>query len=221
MKRSYYLFIAILISSSPLFAQVDYEESIQSIFTARCNTCHSMGQNTFNSSSYAAVMASTSAANKYNSKHVIPNDANGSPLVDKIEANPQHGGRMPVGTPLSADQINLIRQWITEGANEVATNTEGEGTLPEEFRLVGNFPNPFNPGTQIRFDVPVASQYTIAIYTVHGQLVTELVGNVSAGRAQVPVNLANAPTGIYLYKVTALANGTSTLVGSGRMTLIK
>lgn len=221
MKRSYYLFIVLLISSSPLFAQVDYGDSIQPIFTARCNSCHSMGQNTFNSSSYAAVMASTSAANKYNTKHVIPNDANGSPLVDKIEPNPDHGTRMPQGGTLSADEINLIRQWISEGANEVATNTEGEGSLPDEFKLVGNFPNPFNPGTQIRFDVPIASQYTISIYTVHGQLVTELVGTVSAGRAQVPVNLSSAPTGIYLYKVTALANGSSTLIGTGRMTLIK
>ncbi len=215
------MLFVLLLSSSPLFAQVDYEESIEPIFTARCNSCHSMGQNTFNSSSYAAVIASTSAADKYNKRHVIPNDANGSPLVDKIEANPDFGTRMPQGGTLTADQINLIRQWITEGANEVATNTEGEGGLPNEFKLVGNFPNPFNPGTQIRFDVPVASQYTISIYSVHGQLVTELVGNVSAGRAQIPVNLSSAPTGIYLYKVTALSNGSSTLVGSGRMTLIK
>ncbi|RNC84429.1 MAG: T9SS C-terminal target domain-containing protein [Balneola sp.] len=221
MKRSYYLLLVLFLSSSPLLAQVDYEESIQTIFTAQCNSCHNVGQNTFNSSSYTAVMASTSAADKYNQRHVIPGDEDGSPLVDKIEANPQHGARMPINGELTSDQINLIRQWISEGANEVATNSEEEIGLPDEFKLVGNFPNPFNPGTQIEFDVPVSSQYTISIYSVHGRLISELVGTVSPGRAQIAVNLSNAPTGIYLYRVTALANGSSTLIGIGRMTLIK
>lgn len=221
MKKSYYSIFILLIASTSAFAQVDYGSQVQTILTARCNSCHGSGQNTFNSSSYAAVMESTSASNKYDKNHVIPNDPSGSPLVDKIEPNPDHGSRMPQGGTLSDSDIQLIRQWIAEGANATATSNELELTEVKEFRLVGNYPNPFNPSTQIQFDVPVATQYTISIFTVHGQLISEQVGNVSSGRAQIPVNLSGNPTGIYLYRVSAQSNGINQLIGTGRMTLIK
>ncbi|MEQ9309485.1 MAG: T9SS type A sorting domain-containing protein [Balneolaceae bacterium] len=223
MNKHYYFsfFFIFIISSTATFAQVDYETQIQSIFTAKCNSCHGNGQNTFNSSSYEAVMASTSAATKYNKKHVIPGDADGSPLVDKIEANPQFGTRMPQGGSLPQSEINAIKQWISEGANAVPTNNESEYVIPESFKLLGNYPNPFNPSTHIQFDVPVAAQYTISIYTMHGQLIAEQVGNVAVGRAQIPINLAGNPTGIYLYKVSALTNSGTQIIGTGRMTLVK
>ena len=221
MRKSYSLFITLFLFTTIAHAQVDYPTQIQPIFKNSCNSCHSAGQNSFNSSSYDGVMASTSPSNRYDSKHVIPGDANASPLVDKIEPDPEFGSRMPQGGSLTSEQITLIRTWINEGANAEATNNEEEFTSPDEFRLLGNYPNPFNPSTQIQFEVPVASQYTIAIYTVHGQLISEHTGNATAGLESVNVDLANNPTGVYIYRVTAAVNNRRFLIGSGRMTLIK
>lgn len=221
MKKSYCLIITLCLSTTAIFAQIDYSTDIQPIFTTRCSGCHGAGQNTFNSSSYDAVMASTSASNKYNSKHVIPSNAAGSPLVDKIEPNPQFGTQMPQGGALSQTDVDKIKDWINEGANSVATSNEQEINSPSDFKLIGNYPNPFNPTTQIQFEVPVATQYTISVYSIQGQLVSEQVGNVSAGRAQVAVNLGVNPSGMYIYKVSAFTNGVSQLIGTGRMSLIK
>ncbi len=97
-------------------SELSYAGDIQPILSQNCNNCHGAGQNNFNSSSYAAVMASVSPANTYNRNQVVPGDADASPLVDKIEPNPEFGGRMPVGGSLSSAEINAIRTWINEGA---------------------------------------------------------------------------------------------------------
>lgn len=219
MNKNYYCVIVLLFTSTSLFAQVDYASQIQPIFNAHCTSCHG-GTNGVTLSSFNALMNSVGA--QYGSNLVIPGDPNASGLVDKIEASPQFGSQMPQGGPfLDQSEINLIRTWIAEGANAVPASNEDNPENPEEFKLLGNYPNPFNPGTQIRFDVPVASQYTISIYTLHGQLVSELVGNASAGRVQVPVNLGTNPSGMYIYRVSAQVNGASRLVGTGQMTLLK
>lgn len=64
---------------------------------------------------YQATLNST--AETYNKDLVIPGDVAGSPLVDKILANPQFGIRMPDGgPPLSTTQIQTISTWVEEGA---------------------------------------------------------------------------------------------------------
>lgn len=100
--------------SEPTFSNV------QTIFNGNCATsgCHnsSTQQNGVDLSSYDAAM--NSVGSQYGTEVIKPNDADGSPLVDKISSdNPQYGVRMPKDrAPLSSDQINLIRQWINEGA---------------------------------------------------------------------------------------------------------
>ena len=55
--------------------------------------------------------------------------------------------------------------------------------LPTEFALNGNYPNPFNAVTEIRYDVPQASFVTIMLYNVLGQEVRTLVNTtMDAGR---------------------------------------
>lgn len=101
-------------NTAPTFANV------QAIFNGNCATsgCHnaSSEQSGVNLSSYNSVI--NSVGSQYGKKVIQPNDAAGSPLVDKISSdNPQFGSRMPLNSPpLSDDQINLIRQWIDEGA---------------------------------------------------------------------------------------------------------
>lgn len=204
--------------STQLAAQVDYATEIQPIFNANCTSCHG-GNGGVNLRSYTALMSSV--GNNYGSNVVVPGNPDGSGLVDKIEPSPQFGNRMPTGGQLQQSEINLIRTWIAEGANEVATSSEIHVQIPESFRLIGNYPNPFNPSTNITFEMPQATQYTISIYSVHGNLLMEEVGQGNAGVTTATVRMNESPTGVYLYRVTASVNGLSLLIGTGRMTLIK
>lgn len=90
--------------------------NVQEIFTSNCGNCHIDNRTSgVRLDSYDNVI--NSEGDLYGGPIVVAGEPDNSPLVDKIEPNPEHGDRMPQGrTPLSEDQINLIRQWIEEGA---------------------------------------------------------------------------------------------------------
>ena len=75
--------------------------------------------------------------------------------------------------------------------------------------LQGNYPNPFNPETTIRYSVKETSPVTIEVYNLKGQLVRTLVNEVkTAGNYSVVWNGRdnnNQPvsSGVYFYKMNA------------------
>ena len=80
--------------------------------------------------------------------------------------------------------------------------------IPTQFALGQNYPNPFNPKTNIALSLPVASDYSVAIYNVAGQLVWSEAGYAQAGTKVVEWfgvdNSGNSvASGIYFYKATA------------------
>ncbi len=76
--------------------------------------------------------------------------------------------------------------------------------IPNSFELNQNFPNPFNPSTQIRYSIPSDSYITLNVYDVLGRLITSLVdGKVSAGTHTVSFNATAIPTGVYVYTMSA------------------
>jgi len=89
-------------------------------------------------------------------------------------------------------------------------------------KLVGNYPNPFNPNTSINFVLASPSAVSIEIYNVKGQLVKTLVtDNLPAGSHTVVWNGENANgnavvSGVYFYKMTA-----SEYLGVRKMVLLK
>lgn len=88
---------------------------------------------------------------------------------------------------------------------------------PERFSVEQNFPNPFNPSTEIRFSISQSSAVEISIYDVQGRkLETLLNQTMSSGLHSVSWNASSYPSGIYLYRVSA--NGEQI---SRKMTLIK
>lgn len=100
------------IGTEPTFANV------QQIFNGSCSGsgCH-IGQRTngVQLDSYENVIESR--GDQYGGLVVVPGDAANSPLVDKIEPNPEHGVRMPeTGNYLSDARITQIRAWIDNGA---------------------------------------------------------------------------------------------------------
>lgn len=92
--------------------------NVQQIFEQSCggSGCH-IGERTFGVrlDGYDNVMESE--GQQYGKLIVQPGNASESPLVDKIEPNPDNGERMPKnGSPLTDDRINQIKEWINNGA---------------------------------------------------------------------------------------------------------
>jgi hypothetical protein len=59
-------------------------------------------------------------------------------------------------------------------------------SAPKEFRLHANYPNPFNPSTTLRYDVPSKAKVTIQVFDLAGRLVKTLVDEEkSAGSYQI------------------------------------
>jgi hypothetical protein len=94
-------------------------------------------------------------------------------------------------------------------ANIAAEGAPVTAPVPSAYALHTNYPNPFNPGTTISFDLPEASAVKLSVYNILGQHVATLVdGDVAAGYKSVEWNATNdngvnLPSGIYIYRLEA------------------
>jgi hypothetical protein len=98
--------------------------SIQShVFTPICTACHAGGAAPqglrLDAANSFAMLVGVSSAEVPSLKRVAPGDAANSYLIHKLEGHQAVGARMPFGGPyLDAQTINLIRQWIDNGAQK-------------------------------------------------------------------------------------------------------
>jgi hypothetical protein len=74
--------------------------------------------------------------------------------------------------------------------------------IPSSFSLEQNFPNPFNPTTIIRFDLPAEGFVKGVVYDILGREVATLLNDeMSAGSHQVTFNAAGIPSGVYFFRL--------------------
>ncbi len=85
--------------------------------------------------------------------------------------------------------------------NQAATSAEVE-ELPAEVMLLGNYPNPFNPETTIRYSLPESAHVRLAAYDLAGREVAVLVDSVqSAGEHSARFDGRDLPSGSYVYRL--------------------
>jgi hypothetical protein len=89
------------------------------------------------------------------------------------------------------------------------STAENNDIVPDQFLLLPNYPNPFNPETEIKFGLPVSSNVSLMIYNLQGQEIKTLInGRAEAGYKHVKWNGTNESgdtvgAGIYIYRIQA------------------
>jgi photosystem II stability/assembly factor-like uncharacterized protein len=95
--------------------------------------------------------------------------------------------------------------------------TLNSSDIPESFNLFQNFPNPFNPSTNINFDISEKSYVSLTVYDLSGREIAKLLSETMyPGHYSIPFHAANLSNGIYLYRLQ-----TDKLLSTKKMILLK
>jgi hypothetical protein len=94
----------------------------------------------------------------------------------------------------------LFGGWVTlyfTAGNPVGI-TPINGEIPKMYALGQSYPNPFNPSTKIKFDVPKEGNVKISVYDITGKEMKNLVNQaVKPGTYEIDFNGSNLSTGVY------------------------
>jgi hypothetical protein len=106
----------------------------------------------------------------------------------------------PGAAPLELGRAILIS---TDPPQLLDASEPNRPSIPSQIELVQNFPNPFNPLTTISFGVPSVMNAKLEIFDLLGRRVATLIdGRVEAGTHHVVWDAVNAPTGVYIYRLS-------------------
>lgn len=123
-------------------------------------------------------------------------EAGGSGRAHPYDVAPENRG--PNEPPTFASVLNKLFDFY----NTVTSVSAFEPATG--FEVSQNFPNPFNPSTVIRFQLPVSSHVTLKVFDVTGREAATLVeGNLAAGNHVVTFAPRDLAGGIYFYRLTA------------------
>ncbi len=96
-----------------------------------------------------------------------------------------------------------LKQIDYNGTYEYSNAVEVTVNIPSSFSLEQNFPNPFNPTTNISYSIPEAGNLKLSVFNLLGEEVALLVSGYSeAGQFEVKFDASDLPSGIYFYRLT-------------------
>ena len=76
--------------------------------------------------------------------------------------------------------------------------------IPVQHKLYNNYPNPFNPVTKIKFDIPQQSFTKLTIYDIGGKEISVLVSKeLNPGSYEAEFQASDLPSGVYFYKLSS------------------
>lgn len=107
--------------------------------------------------------------------------------------------------------------------SEIVTKVKTESAqAPKGYSLDQNYPNPFNPSTTVKFDLKENSTVTLSIFNVLGQRVQDFnLGRVGAGTHSQVMNMSRFPSGVYFYRIEAVAADGERFISMKKMVVIK
>lgn len=97
-----------------------------------------------------------------------------------------------------------------------------EITVPNQFALNNNYPNPFNPGTRISYSLPEASEVSLIVFNIMGQAVSTLTNStMPAGYHNLDFEAGNLSSGMYIARMEATGKSGRQFSKQIKMQLIK
>lgn len=113
-----------------------------------------------------------------------------------------------VTLPAANDNGIFFVTIIKTGCNIIDNVKLENPTVPGNYRLNQNFPNPFNPSTTITFDVLKSSNVEISVYNVLGQKVSTLVSrDLNPGSYSTNWSASSFSSGVYYVRMSVKENG--------------
>jgi predicted outer membrane repeat protein len=130
-------------------------------------------------------------------------DFNNDGVIDSNELNPtctyynsgSYAVHLFVSDGLEYDS-ELKLDYIT-----VTSTGSGDIPQPQTTKLLGNYPNPFNPTTFISFEVKESEIAELSIFNIKGQIIYH--GQFSNGCYQMPWHTSSSSSGVYFYKLSS------------------
>lgn len=93
--------------------------------------------------------------------------------------------------------VKIVYSYIPTGVEQLTAGIK-------VYSLSNNYPNPFNPTTKIKYQIPELSIVTIKVYDVLGNDIASLVNEEKfTGNYEVEFNASNLTSGIYFYQLKA------------------
>ncbi|MCX7797232.1 MAG: T9SS type A sorting domain-containing protein [Melioribacter sp.] len=107
-------------------------------------------------------------------------DSDGDGFSNGVELQDPNGTWRP-GQP-NPGNPNLVSNPGDPNSKPTTSHVESS-FYPYTYKLLDNYPNPFNPETRIVFEIPREEHVSLMIFDVNGKLIKELVNeNLSSGR---------------------------------------
>lgn len=142
----------------------------------------------------------------------VPHEKNGTAVDSGVSYTAPNCAPVAPARMVSLDEGDGQAEPLQEALAETPTARHAAGDAeglhlateetPDAFRLHANRPNPFNPETTIRFDVPQAAYVKLVVYDLLGRQVRVLVdGTRQAGTHEVQFDGGTLPSGQYLYRL--------------------
>ena len=122
-----------------------------------------------------------------------------------------------IATDTSAYRVWWFREWpwksspaflLLDNGTLVTGVADQAVGVAGEFRLIGNYPNPFNPSTKIQFRVPEAGTANVQVFDLLGRMVRETALQVVGGTFEQAFNAASLASGVYFYRVEFVSQKT-------------
>lgn len=175
------------------------------------------GSNVSGAKNIEVKLLSTQEALVFNKRMQIVKIINASeekdvPFSFDIKRNIESNKKDTIEFSVNGNGINLKKSFIINY------------TAPKEYSLSQNFPNPFNPTTTIRYDLPFDSKVSLKIYDILGNEIETLVDKEeSAGFKEIKFNGLSLASGVYIYRMTAYdpVNNRTSFVSIKKMMMIK
>lgn len=104
----------------------------------------------------------------------------------------------------------------------IGTANDPTAGVPEGFRLEGNYPNPFNPSTTIKYALPQAGDVSLDVYDVTGRVIRTMnAGMQNAGEQAIHFDANGLASGVYFYQLRVRSAGQTYMSPAGRMVFLK